>query len=222
MKAFPIFIGYDPKEAVTYHVACQSILERATIPVAFIPLAHRNLSYTERHTDGSNAFIYSRFLVPSLCGFVGHALYLDSDVLVRADINDLLTLKRFGVGVQVVKHDYQTKHPVKYLGNKNEDYPRKNWSSVILWNCGYYPHRRLTPEFIAQQDGSFLHRFGWLDDSAIASLPRRWNHLTLEYEPCADAKLYHFTVGAPCFDGYQTQEGGEEWRKTLIRALAPL
>jgi hypothetical protein len=24
----------------------------------------------------------------------------------------------------------------KYLGNKNEDYPRKNWSSLILWNCG--------------------------------------------------------------------------------------
>jgi hypothetical protein len=215
VRPFPIFIGHDPREAVAYHVCCESILKHASIPVAFIPLSGDM-------RDGSNTFIYARFLVPYLCRFQGTALFLDGDMLVRGDIAELIQYQVPRSGVNVVKHDYTTKYKTKYLGNRNEDYPRKNWSSVVLWDCGFWPNRVLTPEFIAKQPGSYLHRFSWLKDHQIGGLPPEWNHLTMEYAPNPDAKLYHYTVGLPAFDGYQSQEGAEEWRKTLTEALAPL
>jgi len=212
---FPVFIGHDPREAVAYHVCCESIIKHASIPVAFIPLSGEQ-------RDGSNTFIYARFLVPYLCGFKGSALYLDGDMIVRDDIAKLVAEANPRCGVNVVKHDYKTKFATKYLGNKNEDYPRKNWSSVILYDCAFYPNRVLIPEFVAKQPGSYLHRFSWLADDQIGGLPKEWNHLTMEYAPNPDAKLYHYTLGIPAFEGYQSQEGAEEWRKTLTEALTPL
>lgn len=215
MRPFPIFIGHDPREAVAFHVCCESILKHASIPVAFIPLSGEQ-------RDGSNSFIYERFMVPWLCRFQGQALFLDGDMLVRGDVAELIGLAAPRSGVTVVKHDYSTKFPVKYLGNKNEDYPRKNWSSVVLWDCAFWPNRVLTPEFVAKQPGSYLHRFAWLKDYQVGELPAEWNHLTMEYAPNPDAKLYHYTVGAPCFPGYEEQEGGDEWYETLTRVTNPL
>jgi hypothetical protein len=229
MRAIPIYVGYDPREAIAYHVCCQSIVERASGPVAFIPLALNTLrGYDNTGKDGSNSFIYSRFLVPWLERWGNgnkHALFLDGDMIVRDDIYKLWALRRHDMGVQVVKHDYKTKHAIKYLGAKNEDYPKKNWSSVCIWNCGYLPNRVLTPEYVEKAPGSYLHRFEWLKDEQVGALPAEWNHLTMEYPPRAndDAKLYHYTVGAPCFGGeYADQEGGGEWQRTLRNALAPL
>ncbi len=219
-----VFIGYDPREASAYHVCCQSLIEHSSRPLEIHPLALASLaaSYTEQHTDGSNAFIYSRFLVPYLCGFSGFGLFLDGDMLVRGDIAELWALRRPDRGVQVVQHDYRTAFPVKYLGAKNEDYPRKNWSSVILWNCNFFPHRKLTPDFVAKAKGSYLHRFEWLKDEQIEALPPTWNHLTMEYAPRPGAKLYHYTVGLPAFKGYDKQEGADEWFDTADRMMAPM
>jgi hypothetical protein len=122
----------------------------------------------------------------------------------------------------VVKHDYRTRHPVKYRGASNVDYPCKNWSSVILWNCGYAPHRCLTPDFVSKEAGSYLHRFEWLRDEKIGELPRAWNHLVSEYEPDRDAKIAHFTIATPCFHGYQAQEHAAEWFDTFNDMKAPL
>lgn len=215
MRPFPIFVGYDKREAVAYHVACQTILEKASIPVAFIPL-------TGEQRDGSNAFIYARFLVPYLCDFQGTALFIDSDVVVRADIAELCALQRLDQGVQVVKHDYKTKYPTKYLGYSNPDYPRKNWSSVMLWNCGYYPNRCLTPEFVADKPGSYLHRLQWLADDQIGGLPSKWNRLVLEQDIQRDDKLLHYTVGTPCFDEYADCPGADEWFAALSRTMEPV
>lgn len=224
----PIFIGYDAREASAYHVCCQSIIERSSLPVAFIPLALNLLrEYDDSgHKDGSNAFIYSRFLVPYLSRWgtqFKHAIYLDGDMLLRDDIAKLWDLRRHDMGVQVVQHDYKTKHAQKYLGSKNEDYPMKNWSSVMLWNNSFAENRKLTPEFVAQASGAFLHRFEWLAMSRIGALPAEFNHLCMEYPENPDAKLYHYTVGTPCFGvQFATQEGGHEWQRTLRNALAPL
>lgn len=214
MRPFPIFIGYDKREAVAYHVACQTILEQASIPVAFTPLSGEQ-------RDGSNAFIYARFLVPDMCGFQGSALFLDSDILVRGDIADLIAEQRLDVGVQVVKHDYKTKYPVKYLGNPNHDYPRKNWSSVMLWNCGYYPNRQLTPAYVRGSTGSHLHRFGWLQDQQIGGLSDKWNRLVLEQDIKPTDRLLHYTIGTPCFDDYAKQDGAAEWYAAKERAMYP-
>jgi len=218
-----IFIGYDNREASAYHVCCQSIIERASMPVEFHPLALNLMLrfYGETHTDGSNAFIYSRFLVPYLCGFSGFALFIDGDMLLRGDIAELWNLRRPDRGVHVVQHNYQTRHPVKYLGSPNVDYPRKNWSSVILWNCSYWPNRKLTPDFIATATGEYLHRFSWLGDEMIEPLPAAWNHLIGEYPANDKAQLLHFTLGIPAFPGYEAQEGAAEWFATRERMLAP-
>lgn len=216
-----LFIGFDPREAVAYHTFCQSVLEKATQPVSFTPLVLQSLPvYRETHQDGSNTFIYSRFLTPYLCGFDGWAIFADGDMICRADIAELWALRDARKAVQVVQHDYQTKATAKYLGNKNQNYPRKNWSSVVLWNCEHPKHRILTPEFVMQQTGAFLHRFSWLDDADIGALPKEWNWLTTEYEDNYDAKLLHYTLGTPCFKDYEDAPMSDEWHRHHERAQA--
>jgi lipopolysaccharide biosynthesis glycosyltransferase len=217
MTPLRIFIGYDPREAVAYHVCANSIIRHARSPVSITPLALNTLNciYDEAHRDGSNDFIYSRFLVPYLCNFSGAAIFMDGDMLVRDDIYDLLQYLDGDQAVAVVKHDYKTKHPIKYLGNKNEDYPRKNWSSVIAWNCGHIAHRKMIPDYVADMPGSYLHRFGWLDDDAIGELPKAWNWLVDEYEHNDDAKLLHYTIGTPCFKAYASADHAQEWYREL-------
>jgi lipopolysaccharide biosynthesis glycosyltransferase len=185
--------------------------------VAIIPVA-LNLfrDYEETHTDGSNHFIYTRFLVPHLQEYTGWAIFIDGDMIVRGDISELWELRNPYMDVQVVKHDYKTKMPVKYLGAKNEDYPRKNWSSVILWNCNSFPNRRLTPEFIQKSTGSELHRFSWIDDERVGELPPEWNWLPDEYGVNKDAKLLHYTLGTPCFQEFADTPQGDEWHRERI------
>ena len=217
MTPIPIFIGYDPREAVAYHVCANSIIRHASQPVAIIPLA-LNLfqDYTETHTDGSNQFIYSRFLVPHLMGFKGWAIFIDGDMIVRGDIVELWNLRKSDKDVMVVKHDYKTRMTEKYLGAKNEDYPRKNWSSVILWNCSNHPIQRLTPAFIEKSTGAELHRFSWIDDDRIGELPPEWNWLPDEYGSNPDAKLLHYTLGTPCFHEFATTNMADEWHRERL------
>lgn len=217
MKPIPIFIGYDPREAVAYHTCVNSIIRHASQPVAIVPLALNLLQgYKEVHTDGSNQFIYSRFLVPYLMDFKDWAIFIDGDMIVRDDIAGLWNLQDLDKDVMVVKHDYRTRMPVKYLGAKNEDYPRKNWSSVILWNCSSFSNRKLTPDFVQQSTGSFLHRFTWVNDQCIGELPPEWNWLPDEYGPNPDAKLLHYTLGTPCFQEFATTPQGDEWHRERI------
>ena len=213
----PVFVGYDPREAIAYHVCANSIIRHASQPVSIIPLA-LNLfrDYTETHTDGSNQFIYSRFIVPHLMNYTGHAIFIDGDMIVRGDIAELWNLRNAAQDAQVVKHDYQTRMSEKYLGAKNENYPRKNWSSVILWNCNSFPNRKLTPEFVQHATGAELHRFSWIDDERIGALPPEWNWLPDEYGPNTDAKLLHYTLGTPCFHEFATTPQGGEWHQERI------
>jgi len=213
----PIFIGYDPREAIAFHVCSNSIIRHASGPVQIIPLSLNLLKdYEEKHTDGSNHFIYSRFLVPHLMGFSGHAIFMDGDMIVRDDIYKLWELRDPTLDVQVVKHDYKTKMQTKYLGAKNEDYPRKNWSSVILWNCASYPNRKLTPEYVQNATGAQLHRFQHIDDNRIGELPIEWNWLPDEFGPNPDAKLLHYTLGTPSFHEFATTPMGDEWHRERI------
>lgn len=207
-----MFIGFDQREAVAYHAFCQSIIARASRPVSFAPLALNMLKgYRETHTDGSNTFIYSRFLTPFLCGFEGWAIFADGDMICLGDIAELWGLRDESKAVLVVKHDYKTKAHDKYLGNKNQDYPRKNWSSVILWNAGHPLNRCLTPEYVMTHPGSHLHRFAWLPDERVGELPRAWNWLTTEYPDNYGARLLHYTLGTPCFKDYAAADMADVW-----------
>lgn len=209
MDKLRVFIGYDPREAAAYHTCVQSIIETCSEPsrLQFTPL-------TGERRDGSNDFIYARFLVPYLCGFAGSAVFLDGDMVVRTDVAELFSFPLAYCAARVVKHDYKTKYPVKYLGNKNEDYPKKNWSSVILWNCGYFRNDILHPQFVSDQTGSFLHRFSWLKPEEVGELPAEWNRLVLEQDVKPEDKLLHYTIGIPPF-GYPDAE----WEAVNMRAM---
>jgi lipopolysaccharide biosynthesis glycosyltransferase len=219
MKPIPIFIGYDPREAIAFHTCVNSIIRHSSQPVSIIPLALNNFKdYTETHTDGSNQFIYSRFLVPHLMNYQGQAIFIDGDMIVRGDIAELWALRDLGKDVQVVKHDYKTRMSEKYLGSKNEDYPRKNWSSVMIFNCNNYPTKKLTPEYIQKSTGAHLHRFMWTSDDRVGALPAEWNWLPDEYGANPDAKLLHYTLGTPCFHEFATTPMADEWHRERMFA----
>lgn len=189
-QPIPLYCGFDQREAMGFHVFAQSVLERSSVPVAFIPLHGPMLKDFDGQKDGTNAFIYSRFLVPFIQGYRGWAIFADaSDMVCLEDIAKLWALREqflFNKALAVVKHDYRTKHARKYIGtpmeSKNEDYPSKNFSSLMLWNCGHYANRRLTPELVTESPGSFLHRFQWCSEDQIGELPAEWNTLVGEQE----------------------------------------
>lgn len=219
MRTLRIFIGYDPKETVAFHTLAESILDKSSIPVSITPLNLKNLGGIYRRnydTRQSNEFSFSRFLVPYLCEYEGNALFMDCDMLLTADIAELLEVVERSKPVSVVKHDYTSAVTVKYLGNKQYNYPRKNWSSFIFWNCGHVKNKVLTPEYIAEADAATLHRFLWLDDNEVGEIPRDWNWLVGEYEtPTPDLKVLHWTLGGPYFHEYNNVYGADKWHYYL-------
>lgn len=217
----PVFVGYDPRESVAYHAFCQSILARSSEPVSFSPLALNTLrlDYKEKHEDGSNQFIYSRFLVPHLQNYQGWAIFADGDMVCLDDIAKLWAMRDDKYAVMVVKHDYKTRHPVKYLGAKNEDYPRKNWSSLILWNCKHHKNQILRPYMVQTASGVFLHRFSWLDDEDIGEIPKEWNWLADEYEHQDGVSLVHYTIGGPYFTEFMNCDYADEWRNAYADVI---
>ena len=217
MKTLKIFIGYDPKEAVAFHVLSHSLLERSSKPISIVPINLRNLKnlYSRQHDQRqSNEFSFSRFLVPYLCNYEGFGVYMDCDMLALGDISTVLNDIDENHAVSVVKHDYESKVKVKYLGNKQYSYPRKNWSSFIVWNCAHPSNNTVNPDFIGDADAATLHRFLWLKDEEIGDLSVRWNWLVGEYDnPTEDIKVLHWTLGGPYFDDYSNTEFSDEWRK---------
>lgn len=213
-KLLNIFIGFDQKEAIAYHTFVQSLIEKSSVPLSIIPLAENNLNfYNESHNDGTNKFTYSRFLIPYLMDYNGWAIFVDGDMVCLSDIKELISYFDPKYAVSVVKHDYKTKQKLKYFGQKNEDYPRKNWSSVIIWNCSHPKNKQLNPSFVNNKEGSFLHRFKWLNDQEIGDLPKSWNWLAIEYPEKDNLKLIHYTLGTPCFKDYANTSLSEFWKK---------
>jgi hypothetical protein len=159
----------------------------------------------------STEFSLTRFLVPSLAGFQGWSIFMDCDMLCRADIAELARQIRVqgGKAVLVCKHDYTPKTERKFLNQVQSRYARKNWSSLMIFNNARC--RRLTPHYVNSASGLDLHRFAWIDDSAIGELPLEWNWLVGEYTYNPAAKIVHYTIGGPYFDDYRNCDYAEEW-----------
>jgi hypothetical protein len=208
-----IFIGYDSREAVAFSVLAHSIHARASQPVAIAPVMLeqlRDVYRRDRDPLQSTAFSFSRFLTPWLCGYEGWAVFMDCDMLMLDDIANLWNLRDERYAVQVVKHHHVPKEEVKFLGEKQSKYEKKNWSSVMLMNCAKC--RALTPEFVNSVSGLELHQFKWLaGDDLIGALPAKWNHLVGYDPPDTQASLIHFTIGGPYFPEYRDCEYSREW-----------
>jgi lipopolysaccharide biosynthesis glycosyltransferase len=222
METITLYVGYDPREAAVFTAFNQSVIQHTSRPVAICPLHQKALDF-DGQQDGTNAFIYSRYLIPYLQGFEGWAIFCDGDMILREDLSRLWDLRDPTKAVQVVQHNYKTREGRKYIGspieNKNINYPRKNWSSVILWNCAHPANRILTKEYVSEAGGAVLHRFAWLDDCQIGELPKEWNHLVREQDYDPDAKLVHFTLGAPGFGHYMRDDYAWEWNAHLLDSI---
>lgn len=209
-----IFIGVDYREMVAAHVLMHSIMARTSQPVAITPITvgMLPLNFTRKCDSlATNEFSDLRFLVPFFCNYKGHAIFMDCDMLVRADIAGLWNRRDDEHAVQVVKHNHTPLERTKYLGTHQTSYPKKNWSSVMLFNNAKC--KQLTPEYVNQATGLELHQFKWLEnDDQIGDLPKGWNHLIGYDDPEAE-RIYnvHFTTGGPYFHNYNDVPFAAEW-----------
>ena len=208
-----VFIGYDARETVAWHVLTHSILARSSQPVSFVPLSLstlKGLMWRAPTALQSTEFSFSRFLTPFLSGYEGWSIFMDCDMLMREDIAKLWALRDERYAVMCVKHDHQPAETTKFLGQTQTAYGKKNWSSVMLFNNAKC--RALTLDYINAASGLELHQFKWLgDDELIGGLPRGWNHLTGYDKPNPSAKNVHFTIGGPYFTEYAHCEHSGDW-----------
>lgn len=225
-----IFIGYDSRELRAYDVCCHSLRRRSSAPLEIQPLDEAALRacglYTRPYRvesggqkidlgDGrpfSTDFAFTRFLVPALCDYRGWALFVDCDFLFLSDVAALFAKRDERFAVQCVKHDHRPVESTKMDGVSQGAYPRKNWSSLVLWNAGHPANRALTPEVVNREPGRWLHGFGWLDDALIGDLPRSWNWLAGISPPDPAPDAVHYTLGGPWFDAWQDVPFAETWR----------
>jgi len=215
-----IFVGYDSKEDIAYRVCKHSINNRADKNVKVMSLKQSELiakKYYTRSKDplASTEFTYTRFLVPAIMKYNGWAIFCDCDFIFFKNVSEILDNIDTSKALYCVQHDYTPKEKHKMDGQKQTIYPRKNWSSLILYNCSHPSNKKLTIELVNKESGSFLHQFKWLKDSEIGALDERWNWLegwTSQHNN-QDPYAVHFTRGGPWFDEWQDVEFADKWIK---------
>lgn len=222
-----VFIGADPLEETAYNVAVYSLYRHASrrlVDVQPVSLHTLGTRYTRPTTmkDGqlfdvvsdapmSTTHAIARFWVPLLCNFTGWALFTDGDVLFRKDVTTLFELCDPTYAVMVVQHADLPEGGTKKAGHVQQAYPRKNWSSVVLFNCGHLSNRQLTPKRLNTTPGRDLHAFTWLQPHEIGVLPPAWNYLVHLSPPLDDPALVHYTLGTPNLEGHQADPFAVDW-----------
>ena len=222
VQPLPIFIGYDPRELAATNVLIDSLYQHSSVPLAITPLVTQQLEaqglfWRERDPKQSTAFSFTRFLVPHLMGYEGWALFMDCDMLCRADVKALWDLRDDRYGAMCVQHEHVPGETVKFLGEVQSAYPKKNWSSLMLLNCSRCT--KLTPDYVNTASGLELHRFHWLGgDDAIGPIDAGWNHLVDVQAPPTPSNedkypMLHWTLGGPWFREQRTMGGplAAEW-----------
>lgn len=232
-----IVAGWEPREAVGYHLCAFSAIRRTSVPLRFVPLMEKplrvaGLYHREHEQRGeqlwdvasdapmATSFACSRFLAPWLAS-EPWVLFCDfADMLFLADPAELLELADDRYVIQVVKREHVPTEKRKMDNQAQTTYARKNWSSVILWNCEHPANQRLTLEMVNTLPGRDLHRFCWLEDDEIGDLPPEWNWLVGidpvdETQSGIKPKLLHFTEGLPTMPGYENCAYSDVWRREL-------
>jgi lipopolysaccharide biosynthesis glycosyltransferase len=215
-----IFIGWDPREDIAYQVCKYSLENTANSKLNITPLKQQELRdsgiYT-RDVDqlASTEFTFTRYLVPYLCNYEGWALFVDCDFLFLEDVEHIFAGADESKAVTVVKHDFKPINCFKMDGRMQTRYERKNWSSLILWNCSHEANRILTPDYINDPalTGKHFHRFDWLDDDLIGELNHEWNWLVGWHQEPIDGKpkALHYTEGGPWFESCQDCDYADVW-----------
>lgn len=225
IEPLKVYVGWDSREDIAFQVCKQSILDHASVPVDVIPLKQKDLRrdgiYT-RETDAmaSTEFTFTRFLVPHLNDFTGWALFIDCDFVFLDDIKKLFDQANDSYAVMCAHHDYSPKQLTKMDGQAQHIYPRKNWSSCVLFNCGHPNNAQINLDLVndPSKGGAYFHRFSWLDDSLVGEYSHEWNWLVGWYEEPTDGepKALHYTEGGPWFPEYENCDYAYHWYKARI------
>ncbi len=220
-----VFVGYDIREDIAYQV-CEYSIKKHQPDAEVIPLKQKELRESGIYTRAvdplsSTEFTFTRFLVPYLSDYKGWAVFIDCDFVFIDDVKNLFAEADNKYAVMVVKHDYTPKEGLKMDGCKQLPYPRKNWSSTILWNCAHPSNKQITPDIVNSQTGQYLHRFQWLEDSEIGELKPDWNWLAGWYTEPNDGspKAIHYTEGGPWFKEYRRCPYHKVWKQNLREML---
>ena len=213
-----IFIGWDSREDIAYQVCRESLLRHTSVPLDIAPikqteLRNLNLYWRENDVQASTEFSLTRFLTPYLAGYSGWAVFVDCDFLFRGDIAGLMDYADRAKACFVVPHDYRPTESVKMNNQPQHLYPRKNWSSFMFINCDHEQVKKLTPEIVNIATPSYLHRFEWLTDDVIGSLPIAYNYLEGWHtkDDCPNPIAVHMTRCGPWFDNWKHVEYADEW-----------
>ena len=217
-----VFVGYDTREDIAFQV-CEFSIKRFNTNVNVTPLVQHELRQKKiywREVDklASTEFTFTRFLVPHLMNFKGWALFIDCDIVFLEDVNNLFSLADDRYAVMFVKHEFNPKPGLKMDGQVQTVYPRKNWSSVVLWNCSHPSNEKVTVDSVNNPnfDGAYFHRFTWLKDEEIGELPCDWNWLVGWYKKDDGVpRAIHYTEGGPWFKNYRNCEFNQDWKKCL-------
>jgi len=216
---FHVYVGWDPREDIAYQICRHSLLKRASIPVTVSPILQHELReqglYT-RELDplASTEFTYTRFFVPHLQNHQGWALFTDCDFLWLADIKGLVDLIDDRYAIMCVHHDHRPPEKWKMNNETQTQYPRKNWSSMVLYNCGHPANAVLTADLANNETGAFLHRFQWLEDQLIGAVPETWNWLEgwSQKPETGHPNVVHMTRGGPWFEEWRDIDYADIWR----------
>ncbi|MEJ7824201.1 MAG: hypothetical protein WKF48_02160 [Solirubrobacteraceae bacterium] len=204
-----VFIGYDPSQHISFEVLRYSLVKHATEPLDIQAIDAEQIPDWGRPIDplASTPFTYTRFLVPWLMGYEGIALFMDGDMLALGDISELFHLPMDGLALRVRQHDYNPEATVKMGGKVQTQYPRKNWSSLMLMDCAKLG--AWTKEAVETQSGAWLHRFEAISDEQIGDISEEWNVLDHMTGP---TKLLHYTSGGPWLAGCEDADHADLWR----------
>ena len=213
-----VFIGWDSRETIAWDVCKHSIMARTDPEQVMVkPVMQpelREIGLYTRPIDlkASTEFSLTRFLTPTLAGPHGFAIFVDCDFLFLADIRRVFEEVDPSKAVSVVKHDYKPAETTKMDGQIQHAYPRKNWSSFIVFNCYHPSVQKLTPDMVNTAEPGYLHQFKWLDDSEIGGLDLGWNYLAgCEQGPYKSLNAIHYTLGGPWFEHRQDCEYAQAW-----------
>lgn len=217
-----VFIGWDSREADAFRVAEFSLRRHSSIALIVTPLVQadlrgRGLYHRADDPLASTEFTYTRFLAPHLARTDGWAIFCDCDFLWLGDVAELLALARPDKALYCVKHSHVPTETTKMDGAIQTVYPRKNWTSLMLFNNSHPAVRRLTPDVVNRATGKFLHRMEWLADDDIGGLPETWNWLEgWSQKPARGLpKAIHYTRGGPWFPQWRGVGYADLWLREL-------
>lgn len=212
---FNVYVGYDTRLDEVYNVCRYSILRHSkdinVIPVKQQEYRDRRIYNRPIDDKGSTEFTITRFLVPYLNNYSGWSLFCDCDFLWTVDVKQVFDLRDDKYSIMVVKHDYTPVTDTKMDNKIQYKLPRKNWSSLMLFNnqkC-----TKLDLETINTKEPGYLHRLHWVSDEQIGSLPIEFNYL-VGYNQ-GPYKALHYTDGGPWFENYKNVQYSELWTNEL-------